>query len=603
MVNARRKVKKGGLIAPLFVISALLCLLPASRSTDFFFEWLGLCLLAVLAWLQRERLPVLTWISATLAGFCGLLFINALYINPAYHAEGIYFPATLLIAFVVASCCPAWLAQSGFKIFCALIALIAVWALLQWLTGWGFIDEIGPRSEGPFATPNTLATALNLGLAPVLAYYLLGYGGRGAYGFTLLLFAALLATQSRGGYLGLLASLLFLPALIGQAAMIAQWRRYLEVALGFLAVFGFFKLYAGLGMASWNTDRVVDTLMHGDSSRRWEIYQVAWAGLAEHLWLGIGYFNFGYYFQVHKVPPYLDGHMLFVHDDYLQFALETGLLGLALFLLLIGAVYGQLFKFRQQIMAGQRLPLILSASAVTSMLAHALVDYPFYIPVLVAVFGAYLGIINRCIIDMGGAHRQLPAVSKPSFIGLRPGFVGNVLVIGLMAWLGLPALAAVSADYGLERLQEGDAPNGLYWHSVARVLQPREANYYWREGVIWRDQGITRQKPDLLEKSMDVFNEGLEVNAFEVNNLLEKVALYRQYGAMLKQPASHQDIMTWIKRAKSLQPHSDGIQMEYVRCLDFVGEHGQAVEQARLLVNKRPQSKSAQKLLESVNHD
>ena len=49
-------------------------------------------------------------------------------------------------------------------------------------------------------------------------------------------------------------------------------------------------------------------------------------------------------------------------------------------------------------MAGQRLPLILSATAITSMLAHALVDYPFYIPVLVVVFGAYLGIINRCII-------------------------------------------------------------------------------------------------------------------------------------------------------------------------------------------------------------
>jgi O-antigen ligase len=603
MVNARRKVKKGGLIAPLFVISALLCLLPASRSTDFFFEWLGLCLLTALVWLRQEKLPALSWISATLAGFCGLLFINALYINSAYHAEGIYFPATLLIAFAAASCCPAWFVQSGFKIFCVFIALIAVWALLQWLTGWGFLDEISPRSEGPFATPNTLATALNLGLTPVLAYYLLGYGGRSAYGVTLLLFAALLATQSRGGYLGLMTGILFLLFFAGRGSAVQQWRRYRATAVGFLAVFGFFKLYAGLGLSSWSTDNVVRTLTQGDSSGRWEIYQVAWTGLTEHLWLGIGYFNFGYYFQVHKVPPYLDGHMLFVHDDYLQFALETGLLGLALFLSLIGTVYGQLFKLRQQVMAGQRLPLILSATAITSMLAHALVDYPFYIPVLVAVFGAYLGIINRCVIDIGAAHWQLPAMSKQPLLGMRPGFIGIALLIGLMAWLGLPALAAVSADYGLERLQDGDASNGLYWHSVARVLQPREANYYWREGVIWRDQGITRQKPDLLEKSIADFNKGIEVNAFEVNNLLEKIALHRQYGTMLKQPASHQNIMTWINRAKSLQPHSDGIQMEYVRCLDFVGEHDQAIEQARLLVNKRPQSKSAQKLLDSVSHD
>ena len=61
--------------------------------------------------------------------------------------------------------------------------------------------------------------------------------------------------------------------------------------------------------------------------------------------------------------------------------------------------------------------------------------------------------------------------------------------------------------------------------------------------------------------------------------------------------------MTWINRAKSLQPYSDGIQMEYVRCLDFVGERDKAIEQAKLLVHKRPQSKSAQKILESVSHD
>jgi O-antigen ligase len=590
-------------LAPFFVVSALLSLLQTSRNMELVFWWFGVCLLTALVWLQQERPFTLSWISALLAGFCGLLFINALYINPAYHAEGIYFPATLLIAFVVASCCPAWLAQSGFKIFCVFIALIAVWALLQWLTGWGFLDEKSPRSEGLFATPNTLATALNLGLTPVLAYYLLGYGGRGVYGFTLLLFAALLAAQSRGGYIGLLTGLLCLWALVGKESVVIQRWCYREVAVGFLAVLGFFKLYAGLGLASWSTDRVVATLTHGDSSYRWEIYQIAWQGLAEHLWLGIGYFNFGYYFQAHKVPPFLDGSTLFVHNDYLQFALETGLVGLALFLSLIGAIYGQLFQFRRQAMAEQRLPLILSATAITSMLAHALVDYPFYIPVVVAVFGAYLGIINRCIIDMGGAHWQLPVMSKQLILGLRPGFIGNALVIGLMAWLGLPAFAAVSADYGLEQLQQGDAQGGLYWHSVARVLQPREANYYWREGVIWRDQGITRQKPDLLEKSIAVFNKGIEVNAFEVNNLLEKIALHRQYGTMLKQPASHQEIMIWIKRAISLQPHSDGVQMEYVRCLDFVGEHDQAIEQARLLVNKRPQSKSAQKLLDSVSHD
>lgn len=590
-------------LAPFFFIGVLLCLLPASRGTDFFFWWLGLCLLAVLARLQQERVFTLSWLNAAVVGFCGLLLANALYLNPVYHADGIYLPATLVLAFVVASRCPEGSAQTGFKLFYALISLIALWALLQWLTGWGFIDEKSSRSLALFATPNTLATALNLGLVPVLSYYLLGRGGRGVYWLTLLLFAALLATQSRGGYLGLLAGMLFLLSFVGQDVVVAQWRRYREVAVGFLAVFCFFKVYAWLGLADWSIDNVIATLSHGNSSYRWEIYQVAWAGLPEHLWLGIGYYNFGYYFQVHKVPPFLDGSTFFVHNDYLQFAFETGLLGLGLFLLLIAAVYGQLFRFRRQALIEQRLPLILSAAAITSMLAHALVDYPFYIAVLLAVFGAYLGVINRQFIDMGARHWQPPKITGQQFLGLRAGFIGNSLFVGLMIWLGLPAFADVSADYGLHRLQQGDPQSGLYWHSVARTLQPREANYYWREGIIWRDQGIAQAKPELLEKSAVIFGKGLEVNPFEVNNLLEKIALHRQYGTQLKQPATHQDIMTWINQAKSLHPYSDFVQMEYVRCLDFVGERAKAIEQAQLLVHKRPQSKTAQKLLESVSHE
>jgi O-antigen ligase len=589
--------------APFFLITALLCLLLTSRYIDFFLWWLGLCLLLVLAKLQQERLFTLSWISVALTGFCLLLLTNTLYLNPAYYAGGIYFPATLLIAFLIASRRPVWLTQTGFKIFCAVIGLIAVWALLQWLTGWGFLGEKNTRTLALFSVPNTLATAVNLGLTPLLAYYLLGFGGRGVYGLALLLFAALLTTQSRGGYLALLSGILFLMAFVGQAAIVAQWQRYREVAVGFLVVLVFFKLYSGLGLASWSMDAVLATLKYGDSSNRWEIYQVAWNGLSEHLWLGIGYYNFGYYFEAHKVPPFLDRRIIFVHNDYLQFALESGLLGLGLFLLLIVAVYGQLFKFRQRAMAAQRLPLILSAAAITSMLAHALVDYPFYVPVLMAIFGAYLGIINHQLIDMGATYWPLPKISAQNLLGLRPCFINNALVVGLLAWLGLPVFASVFADYGLYRLQHLDAQRGLYWHSVARILQPRIASYYQKEGVIWRNLGIAQTRLDLLEKSNAVFSKGVEVNPFEVNNLLEKIALHRQYGTMLKQPASHQDMMTWINHAKSLQPHSEDVQMEYVRCLDFAGEHAKAIEQAKVLAHRWPQSKSAQKLLESVSHE
>ena len=590
-------------LAPFFVISAELCLLIASRRTEPNIWWLGLCCLVILLLLPQERALAWTWLSCLLVGFCALLFVNALYFNAAFHAQGFYYPLTLLIAFVVVSRNPVWWLSTGFKLFCSMMVVLAVWALLQWLTGWGFIGGKNIRAMALFATPNILAALLNLGLVPVLAYYLLGLGDRKVYALTLLLFAALLATQSRGGYLGLLVSLLFLVVFVGQSSILTQWRRYRVIAFGFMAVLLFFKVYALLGLASWSLDPVLATLSHGDSSSRWEIYQVAGQGLLEHLWLGIGYYNFGYYFEGHKVAPFLDRSITFVHNDYLQFAIELGLVGLGLFLLLLFRVYGQLLRFRHRAVAEQRVALILAATAMTSMLAHALVDYPFYIPIMLATFGAYLAIINQQLIDMGAAYKVLPKITQQTVLGLRPAFISKGLLLAFMLWLGLPAFSQMASLYGLNQLQRANTQSGLAWYGVARMLQPRSPVYYWNEGQVWQNLGVAQKKSDLLEKSIALFNKGIEVNGYEVNNLLAKIALYRQYGYLLKQPATPLDMMAWINLAKLLQPFSLTVQMEEVRCLAFVGEHQKAREQAQLLLTKRPLSKTVQNLLASVSHD
>ena len=598
-------IKKGkAVIAPLFFIGALLCLLLTSRHTDFTFWWLGLCSLAALGWLKKEHALTLTWLSAALLGFCLLLFTHALFFSPAYHANSIYFPATLLTAFVVGSNCPAWLTKTGFKLFSAFIALNAFLALAQWLAGWGFMGKFSLRSLALFSTSNLLATALNLSLVPALGLYLLGSGERKLYGLALLLFAALLTTQSRGGYLSLLTGVLLLFSFAGRQSFLTQWRHYRSVAFGFLAVLGFFKLYTWLGLSNWNMNAVFATLSPGDSSTdRWKIYRLVWHALPEHLWLGSGHYNFGYYFEAIKFPPDIDRHLTFVHNDYLQFAFEIGLLGLGAFLLLIFAFYGQLFKFRQQAISEQRLSLILSAAALTSMLTHAFVDYPFYIPLFQAVFGIYLGVINRQFIAMGATHWQRPKASKQLFLGLRPNFIGNIALIAFAAWLALPAIADLSVAYGLRRLQQGNTQSALFWHGVARTIQPREPSYYRKEGIIWRELGIIQKKPEQLEKSLALFSQGAAVNPLEVNNLLEKITLHRQHGDMLQHPASHQEIMAWINQAKSLQPYSELIQIEYVHCLNFIGDHQQAIKQAKIFADERPQSKALQKLWESLVHD
>jgi hypothetical protein len=164
----------------------------------------------------------------------------------------------------------------------------------------------------------------------------------------------------------------------------------------------------------------------------------------------------------------------------------------------------------------------------------------------------------------------------------------------------MPALAESAADYGLKRLLHGDARWGLYWYEVACGLQPREAQYYWSIGTILRDQAENSRNRGLIEKSDASFARGIEVNPFEVNNLLQRSALHRKYGNLLAHPASHAQMMAWIMRARQLQPYSDVVQVEYVRVLEFTSRHQMAVEEAEAFMKKRPDSRTAKKLLEEV---
>lgn len=560
--------------------------------------WLGLGLPVVAAaWRFRGRFATGTW-GLAWSAFGLFLLCHALWLSPAYQAEGVYLAATFLVPFLYAATGHEWLVRQGFRWLCIMVGLLASWAVLQWLTGWGYLDHAAHvRAQASFATPNTLATVINLALAPLLAYYLLGRGDGRVYGLLLLLFAGLLATQSRGGYLALLVATTCLVGYVGKPSIVSHVRRWGAVLLGFAGVMAAFRLYAWFGPSSWSLDNVEATLLHGEHSGRLQLYALAWPLFIAHFWKGLGYFHFGQVFEMHKVEPYLDATTRFVHDDYLQLALETGVVGIGLFLALIAALYWKLWRHRARVLRERRLAVVLPAMAVTSMLSHALVDFPFYVPLPVALFAAYVGILDQQWIALGGRAWRLP---HGPFMGMRAGFLQAIALLLGLGWLALPALAEASAAYGLHRLMQADARAGLYWHQVARSLQPRDAGYHWREGVILRDLGMVQKDGRLLALADRSFAQGLAVNPYAVDNLLARLALHRDQRDLLPSPASQAELLAWARQAEKLQPHSDAVTVELVRVLAFTGQRQEAVARARALLEKRPESKVAAALLKEV---
>ncbi|MEK7360212.1 MAG: O-antigen ligase family protein, partial [Planctomycetota bacterium] len=361
-----------------------------------------------------KKLPI-TLLSLSVIFFSLYFLGHMLFLNPRYHSARIYYPFYILLPFIVFSCLEKETIKRIFKYGVFILLLLSFWGLLQHFTGLGVIVSMGGRANAIFYTPNTFAAAINLFLLPLIALYVYpvrkkalpelsnGVNGRGTKKILicgLILYSALLAANSRGGYLALTTGFLFLICFLRWQILKEYRHRLLILAAGFAAVTLIFKLLGIMGLSIWDTKRVFDAVEHGETNRL-VLYSIALKLIKENPWWGFGFFNFSSLFAIHKIPPFLDSTTNFVHNDYLQFWLENGLLGLLSLLAVITSFYFSVLKKRNEILKQQPPVLIMVGAAVTSIFAHAVVDFPLYIPALLVVLGAFLGTANRELTDMG----------------------------------------------------------------------------------------------------------------------------------------------------------------------------------------------------------
>ena len=148
----------------------------------------------------------------------------------------------------------------------------------------------------------------------------------------------------------------------------------------------------------WHTPRMQDffTMPERSSiSSRLTIYTVALRILGDHPWTGIGPGGFqdAYLAYQPSYPPYLEWAVPQPHNLYLAFWLQTGLMGMVGFLLLLITLL--------RIVRRHPDPLTLTAAAaLATILLHGLVDTPYWKNDLAVVFWVIVALI-AC----AGPHR------------------------------------------------------------------------------------------------------------------------------------------------------------------------------------------------------
>ena len=258
------------------------------------------------------------------------------------------------------------------------------------------------------------------------------------------LVAGHIALLSRGAVLALFAALACGLAL----GLKGSFRVMASVLIFFMFLLAFFKLpvnfLASKTGATGFTSRVT-------------VWQGALEGFKERPWLGWGLGGFEQAYKHHRLPIETDvgryeKTTAFAHSEYLQVAVETGILGLGawlgfiLVLLMRGVASARRDPSRWEVSA--------ALACAVSALAHAAVDFNLHLPLLGYLFSFFCAVLAR--------GDDIEEQERPGNIP-RGARVGMTAV--LCAWLAVSCYAA-----GTLRLGRVHAARAVRLNPLSREL-------------------------------------------------------------------------------------------------------------------------------------
>jgi O-antigen ligase len=487
-----------------------LLLLAASASLAPLYCWAGL-VMGGMGFLLAKELPPANLMTVAVVLFCTWLLFNAEFLTASYVAAGTYRPLILLCGFVAVASLSRAESVNLFRIIAAVTVLLVLLGFVQSFLGISNTAN-GFRASGTFTTPNTFATVINLMLLPMLALALSAKRNWLVYLTGFCLFAGLVTTESRGGYLAFAAGCVFLVLYRGLPKTRAGW--LLTGAIGLTSVIFAVVIFAVLIITRVQEAGAFfgSTVISRGLSFRPELASIAVEHLLDRPVLGVGAGMFPAIYQMSK-PPALDSavHYNYVHNDYLQIWLEFGLVGIVLLVLVVCAAGYALLQSRRRDPADPY-PAAIGA-ALASLFAHAAVEYPLYVPFPLLLTGAFLG----ALAVHAGEARWLAKKWRAATSALQPYArqvsVGAVVLI--LGWTALPAAAAILSDQALRELTAARMKQGMEFQVIARFLEPRNPMHYWAEAVMWRELAADSRSPGLADKADALFARGIAVSPYE----------------------------------------------------------------------------------------
>jgi O-antigen ligase len=379
---------------------AHLFLLFGAVITSFWFAGgalLGLLLLVLLVLGGQDVFQRQIWQSYRLTKvmliYLAWIFLVSM-LSPLAHLQVIMLPvlASLPIMYLVATH-SATLKENWGVVYLSTFLLgvvFSIWAIFQVYFQNGYFGH----AVGPLNDRNTFAALLNFiwfsGIyllfrdfsAVKLSQY---HWSKLAAALGLIIIStAFFATKSRGG---LFTWLLLTPLLMWGVYQLTQLKKAVLVVvlipfIGF--VISTYLLDSSVGTRNFN-------LSQDDSvNARLMLWQASIQMALDHPFFGTGWGTFVNYYPAYRNPIESTSSGFFAHNDYLQFALEGGVLALVLLLVIFLLVGKRLLLSLKQASEAKSFEPICLLLGVLSIFIQASVNYIFYFGFMSLFAGLYL---------------------------------------------------------------------------------------------------------------------------------------------------------------------------------------------------------------------
>ncbi|MDR7430058.1 MAG: O-antigen ligase family protein [Armatimonadota bacterium] len=247
--------------------------------------------------------------------------------------------------------CAAWTAGG------ALAGAWVVWRYLHTGAGRGDLPELGWNAAGTVLAAASLV-ALGLALTTKSRTRVLLWAAQ------LPVLAGLLATLSRGAWVGWLAGVLCFCLLAGTASRRVRWGA-VAVLVG--------VLLAASSIPAFRA-RALTLLDPGHYRYRIVVWKAAMRMVADRPWTGVGFGAFVREYDNYRVPEDSYAPAPFAHNLPLSLAAETGLPGLAAFLVFLGALLRAGYRTAARSPDPDGMANAGAAAALAAVLVQQLVD-------------------------------------------------------------------------------------------------------------------------------------------------------------------------------------------------------------------------------------